>query len=359
MSPVFVINPGSTSTKLALYEGSEEIFERELQHSKKELAAFPSVGDQKGFRMDAIRKVLAEEKVDGSAMDAIAGRGGLLAPLQGGTYEVSDRMIDDLLANKYGEHPCNLGAVLARDLAEEWGVPAYIVDPVVTDEMDDRARLTGMPGLERRSVFHALNQRGAARVAAERLGVRYEDSCFIVAHMGGGMSIGAHRRGRVTDVTNGLDGEGPFTPERTGALPVLPVLERMRDGESFDALRLTILREGGVWAHLGTNNMMEVEKRVLEGDEEYARVFRAMVYNVAKHIASMVPAALDGEKDRVDAIVITGGMSRCKPLMEELRRLLKGLGEIVHVPGSVEMGALAKGAFMALAGETPAQRYLG
>ncbi len=359
MSFVFVINPGSTSTKLALYKGTEELFERELRHPKEELSDFPTVEDQIGFRMAAIRKVLEEENVDASGVVAIAGRGGLLAPLQGGTYTVSDNMIDDLMSNKYGEHPCNLGAVLARDLAEEWGVPAYIVDPVVTDEMDERARLTGMPGIERRSVFHALNQRGAARVAAERLGIRYEDSCFIVTHMGGGMSIGAHHRGRVTDVTNGLDGEGPFTPERTGALPVLPVLERMRDGESFDSLRLTILREGGVWAHLGTNNMMEVEKRVLEGDEEYSRVFRAMVYNVAKHIASMLPAALDGEKDRVDAIVITGGMSRCKPLMDELRRLLSGLGEIVHIPGSVEMEALAQGAVMALSGEVETRQYEG
>lgn len=359
MSRIFVINPGSTSTKLALYDGSSEVFERELQHPKEELGRFDGVAGQTGFRMKAIRTVLDEEGVDGSDMDAVAGRGGLLAPLHGGVYEVSDNMIDELLANKYGEHPCNLGAVLARDLASEWNVPAYIVDPVVTDEMDERARLTGMPGVERRSVFHALNQRGAARVVADQLGIRYEDSCFIVAHMGGGMSIGAHRKGRVTDVTNGLDGEGPFTPERTGALPVLPVLEMMRDGKSFDELRLTILREGGVWAHLGTNDMMEVERRVLDGDAKFSKVFQAMAYNVAKHIASMVPAALDGEKATVDAIVITGGMSRCKPLVEELTRLVSCLGKIVLVPGSVEMEALARGAAMVLNGEAAARVYSG
>lgn len=359
MSRIFVINPGSTSTKLALFDGGREVFERELQHPKEDLGTFPSVGEQTGYRMQAIQEVLAEEGVDGSDMDAIAGRGGLLAPLQGGAYEVSDSMIDELLANKYGEHPCNLGAVLAREFAGQWDVPAYIVDPVVTDEMDERARLTGMPGIERRSVFHALNQRGAARVVADQLGLRYEESCFIVAHMGGGMSVGAHRRGRVTDVTNGLDGEGPFTPERTGTLPVLPVLEMMRDGKSFDELRLTILREGGVWAHLGTNDMLEVERRVLAGDPEFHKVFEAMAYNVAKHIASMVPAALDGQTERVDAIVFTGGMSRSKLLVERLETLVACLGKIVVVPGSVEMAALANGVDLVLKGETTAQVYSG
>lgn len=359
MSTVFVVNPGSTSTKLALFREREELFEEELQHSREELAACGNVSGQSPLRMQGIRDVLAAHGVDGSQVDAVAGRGGLLAPLEGGVYEVSDTMLDDLKHGRYGSHPCNLGAVLARDLAQEWSVPAYIVDPVVTDEMDARARVTGMPGLERRSVFHALNQRGAARRAMRLAGRVYEDCCLVVAHMGGGMSVGAHRKGRVVDVTNGLDGEGPFTPERTGTLPVLPMLERMHNGQSFESLRLTVLREGGLWAHLGTNDMREVERRMEQGDEHCTAIFKAMAYSIAKHVGGMVPSALDGVQDRLDAIVLTGGMARSKALVQELTRMLSCLAPVKVVPGSVEMAALAFGVCLALAGKEPVRSYAG
>jgi len=248
---------------------------------------------------------------------------------------------------------------LTWDLAQEWAVPAYTVDPVVTDEMDDRARITGMPGLERRSVFHALNQRGAGRRAMRLTGRKYEDCCLVVAHMGGGVSVGAHRRGRVVDVTNGLDGEGPFTPERTGTLPVLPVLERMHNGESFESLRLAVLREGGLWAHIGTNDMREVEQRMGEGDEKCTAIFKAMAYSIAKHVGSMIPAALDGQQERLDAIVLTGGMAHSTALVKELTRMLSCMAPVEVVPGSVEMAALALGACMALSGDEIIRTYAG
>ena len=291
---IFVINPGSMSTKLALFKDGKEKVSREFQHAKASMARFERVIDQLDFRMDAIREFLAEPNIDAGSIAAIAGRGGLLHPLKGGVYEVSDDMIDDLYKARYGEHPCNLGAVLARKLAREWSVPAFIVDPVVTDEMMDVARLTGLPSIERRSLFHALNQRGAARTVATRLGRYYETSNFIVCHMGGGVSIGAHRQGMVVDVVNALDGEGPFTPERTGGLPIIPVLELIQHGENTSKeLKRIILREGGVFAHTGTNDLRELVDGMESGNEKARLVFASLSYNISKHIAALSPALVD------------------------------------------------------------------
>lgn len=360
MSRIFVINPGSTSTRVALFDGLEEVFDCELQHPKDALAACGSVNDQEGLRRQAIEDVLQEHGANPDTVDAIAGRGGLLAPLSGGVYKVSDKMLDDLKAHKYGEHPCNLGAALARDFSDEWGVPAYIADSVVTDELIDEARMTGMPEIKRRSVFHALNQRGAARVVADRLGIDYEHASFVVVHMGGGMSIGAHCMGRVVDVTNGLDGEGPFTPERTGCLPVLPVLEAMHAGRDFESFRLTVLREGGVFAHLGTNDMLEVERRSEAGEPRFRAVMDALAYNVAKHVGSMVPAAVGGQERSLDAVILTGGLARCKPLVKDIERLVSCFAAPVEVvPGSVEMEALARSVGLVLDGHAEAGDYAG
>lgn len=357
---IFVINPGSTSTKLALFKDGHSVESREIQHPKEELARFERVVDQHAFRMAAIRAFISEANIDAASIRAVAGRGGLLHPLEGGAYNVSDDMLDDLKEARYGEHPCNLGAVLADELAHEWGVPAFIVDPVVTDEMMDVARLTGLPSIKRRSLFHALNQRGAARTVASRLGIEYDQSNFIVCHMGGGISIGAHRLGRVVDVVNALDGEGPFTPERTGGLPVIPVLEMVQRGEKTpEELKRIILREGGLFAHLGTNDPREIVARMESGDEEAGVVFRALAYSVARHIASLVPALADeGGEVSVSAVVLTGGMARSKELVAELVRMTGFISPIEVVVGEEEMASLASGAERVLRGESKAKTYV-
>lgn len=357
---VFVINPGSTSTKLALYQDGEAVVTREFQHDKAELARFDSVMAQRDFRMEAIRQMLEDEGVDTASIAAVGGRGGLLHPLEGGVYAVSDGMLADLAEARYGEHPCNLGAILADALGREWGVPAYIVDPVVTDEMEDVARLTGLPGLERRSLFHALNQRGAARTVAARLGVEYETSDFIVCHMGGGISIGAHRHGKVVDVVNALDGEGPFSPERTGGLPVIPVLEMVRSGEcSTEALKDTVLRAGGVYAHLGTNDLREVVARIKDGDRQAELVFRALAYFIARHISSLAPALAGAEGSvGVSAVVLTGGLARSTELVEEVGRMIRFLGPVEVVVGDEEMASLAAGPVRVLEEKEEAKIYV-
>lgn len=356
---IFVINPGSTSTKLALYADGKAVVTREFQHDKAELAQFGSVIAQLDFRMDAIRLVLEEEKIDTNTISAVAGRGGLLHPLEGGVYEVSDAMLDDMKCAKYGEHPCNLGAILADTLGKEWGVPAYIVDPVVTDEMADVARVTGMPGIERRSLFHALNQRGSARTASARLDVEYEDSNFIVCHMGGGISIGAHRKGKVVEVVNALDGEGPFSPERTGGLPVIPVLEMIKSDQwTPERLKQTVLRGGGLFAHLGTNDLREVVTKIEQGDEHADLIFRALAYNISRQMTSLCPAlAQEDGTMNVTAVVLTGGLARSPQLVAEIIRMVGFLGPVEVVTGDEEMASLADGPVRVLEGREAAKSY--
>jgi len=356
---ILVINPGSTSTKLALFENEQPLVSSETQHPKEELARFERVIDQYPFRLDAIRTFLRDADIDPCSIVAVAGRGGLLHPLEGGVYAVSDEMVDDLKQARYGEHPCNLGAVLARELAEEWAIPAFIVDPVVTDEMTDVARLTGLPQISRRSLFHALNQRGVARSVSARLGIDYAQGNFIICHMGGGVSIGAHRQGRVVDVINALDGEGPFTSERTGGLPVLPVLDMVERGEKTPAeLRQIILRQGGLYAHLGTNDPREVVARIEAGDDKARLVFAGLAYAIARSIASLVPAFADESgATGLTAVILTGGMARSAELVAELKRLVGSLGPVEVVVGEEEMGALAAGAARVLAGQDRAKVY--
>ncbi|XXJ21554.1 butyrate kinase [Desulfovibrio caledoniensis] len=356
---ILVINPGSTSTKVALYRSGDTLAAEELQHSREEMAGFHKVADQFDYRMRLVAEFLGKTGTDPKRIQAVVARGGLLRPLEGGVYEVSDAMVDDLQSARYGEHACNLGGILALALARHWNVPAYVVDPVVTDEMMDKARLTGLPGLSRRSIFHALNQRGVARIVAGRLGVEYARSNFIVCHMGGGVSIGAHRQGRVVDVINALDGEGPFTPERTGSLPLVPILDMVHNGErEYAELRTTILRQGGLAAHLGTNDPRVVLARMDQGDEHAALVFRAMAYGIARYIVSMAPALTDGQGGLdLAAVVLTGGLSRSAALVEEITRQVAFLGPVEVVPGEVEMAALAQGAHRALNGEEPVRTY--
>ena len=357
---ILVINPGSTSTKLALFENGQSVASQEIQHRKSELAVFARVTDQFDFRVQAARDFLEKAGGDAVQLRAVAGRGGLLHPVKGGVYEVCDDMADDLRNARYGEHPCNLGGLIARAFGQKYGVPAYVVDPVVTDEMMDKARLTGMPAIRRRSLFHALNQRGMARIVADKMGIEYEESNFIVCHMGGGISIGAHRRGKVVDVLNGLDGEGPFTPERTGGLPLIPVLHMVRDGEmSFEQMELAVLRRGGLFAHLGTNDPREIVARIEAGDEAAHLVFKSFAYAVARSVCSMVPALVHGDSGPdLAAVILTGGLARSKPLTAEISRMVSHLGPVTVEPGEVEMDSLASGAERALEGEERVRSYV-
>lgn len=358
---ILCINPGSTSTKLALFEEASQVYSAELRHLKDELCALGGAQAQLPYRRDAVEKALAEAGVPGASgpYDAVAGRGGLLAPLPGGVYAVSPRMLDELARNLHGEHPCNLGAPLALTFARASGCPALVVDPPVTDELRDIARMTGLPRIRRRTVFHALSQRMAARLAAERLGKDYEAGKFLVAHLGGGVSVGAHDRGRVVDVTNGLDGEGPMSAERAGTLPALVLLELVRAGEDPLALRREVLTHGGLYAHTGSNDLREVEARALAGDVACQNAMEALEYNVAKAIGSMAAALFEETPEGPDAVVLTGGMSRSEKLCAGIGRRVGFLAPVLVLPGVDEMQALAKGAELALAGRLPVQEYQG
>ena len=356
---ILAINPGSTSTKAALFHEGVALVSLELPHPKEELSAYPRAMDQMAFRSQTIRAALTRAQADLSGLSAVVGRGGLLAPLPGGVYAITEPLLEDLRQARYGEHACNLGAPLAREFALEAGCPAFIVDPPVTDEMDEVARITGFPEIKRRSVFHALSQRGAARKAARSLGLAYARASFIVAHLGGGISIGAHRQGRVVDVINALDGEGPFSPERSGRLPLLRVLDFIQEHNcDLPALRERVLTRSGLYAHLGSNDLRQAEERMLSGDRQAALVDKALVYNIAKEISSLLPVFATGAGGlALDAVVLTGGMARSSRLVECVRASLAFGAPVLAVTGLEEMEVLAEGAALALSGEVPVQIY--
>ncbi len=358
---ILTINPGSTSTKVVLFRNLEPTLSHEVQHSRSELAGFSDVWSQFALRLEPILAVLEQADEGNVRLDAVVGRGGLLAPLPGGVYRIGEGMLEDLRLRRFGEHPCNLGAPLALEISRRFGGLALIVDPVVTDELCPEARVTGLPRISRRSTFHALSQRGAAREAARRLGQNYENGKFIVAHLGGGVSIGAHLRGRVVDVTNALDGEGPMSPERSGALPVLPLLKYLEDGVmDIPGLRRAVLRESGLFAHLGTNDFREIEEMVRHGDSGAASVVTAFVYATAKHVASLLPALVTSDDPSpVDAIVLAGGLAHSELLVNDLTARLAPWARIEVVLGLTEAQVMAESALAALEGRVGIQDYVG
>jgi butyrate kinase len=355
---VLTVNPGSTSTKIAVYEGEQETFTTELQHPAEELAPFEgkSITEQFAFRKDEILKSLVDHDLTLADIDAVSARGGLLRPIAHGTYRVDEAMLADLRRGAMGEHASNLGGLIAHELVKETGKPAFIVDPVVVDEAPERAKVAGIKAIRRKIISHALNQIATARRYAEENETFYEKVNVIVAHMGGGISIGAHKKGRYIDVNNALDGEGPFTPQRSGSLPTGQLIELCFSGAySKEELKKLNKGRGGLIDLLGTADLREVERRVKAGDAEAAKVFDAMVYQIAKWIASLVPA-FDGE--RVDRILLTGGMARSQMLVDAVAALLAGLGCGVSVyPGENEMFALTKGALRVLNRKEEAREY--
>ena len=353
---ILVVNPGSTSTKVAVFEDARQRWIATLDHPAEQLRNFRRVIDQCEFRQADVVRAVEAAGFSLRALAAVVGRGGLLHPLVGGTYRVDERLLADLRAEVQGEHASNLGGLIAGQLAQRADCPAFIVDPVVVDELAPLARYSGLPPIRRRSIFHALNQRAAARKVAERVGKRYEQGNFIVAHLGGGISVGAHRRGRVIDVNNALDGDGPFAPERSGGLPAGDLARLCFSGQHTPAdVQHMIRGGGGVVGYLGTNDMRAVEGRIGLGDRDALEVYEAMAYQVAKEIAALA-AVLCGE---VDAVVLTGGLARSEMFVGWIKQRIGFLGPVHVFAGEMEMEALALGALRVLRGEERPRAYLG
>lgn len=351
-----VINPGSTSTKLGVFENETMLLEDVVRHSKGEIDKYGSIAEQKDMRLELIEKMVADHQLDLQSFDAIVGRGGLVEPIDSGVYLVNERMLNDLMYSTAASHASSLGGIIAAELAQKIGKPAFVVDPIVVDEMDPYAKLTGMPGIERRSVFHALNQKAVARRCAKEMGRNYEDCRFIVAHMGGGITVGAHRYGRVIDVNDGLAGEGPFSPERTGGIPAEPLI-RMCFSGAYTEKELVdrVTRGGGMSAYLGTHDLRACEKLIKEGDDYAALVLESMAYQVSKEIGAMV-AVLEG---RVDAIVLTGGLAYSTRFTGAIKNRVSLIAPVRVYPGEDELKALAEGALRVLRGEEKAKEYNG
>ncbi len=351
---ILVINPGSTSTKVAVFRGETPVFVQSIYHSSEELSKFDRIVDQFDFRKELILNLLKEKGIKVEELSAVVGRGGLIKPVPSGTYIVNDIMKKHLREGLMGEHASNLGGLIAASIAEPLGIPAFIVDPVVVDEMEPLAKLSGLPEIERKSIFHALNQKFTARQAARDLGKKYEEVNLIVVHLGGGISVGAHRKGRVIDVNNALNGDGPFAPERSGGLPAWDLIEMALSGKyTKDELKKKLAGKGGIVAYLGTNNMFEVEKRVDEGDEYADFICEGMAYQVSKEIGANA-AVLEG---KVDAIVLTGGLANAKRFVDRIRKRVEWIAPILLYPGGDEMLALAMGALRVLRGEEDAKEY--
>lgn len=350
-----IINPGSTSTKIAVFENENSIFETTLRHSNEELGKYAKISDQFEFRKNLIIDALKENNIDIKSLDAAVGRGGLLKHIEGGTYSVNDILVEDLRANRNGEHASNLGGLIARSIGDEAGIPSFIVDPVVVDELEDVARISGHPDFERISIWHALNQKAVARRAAsEKFGKKYEEMNFVVAHLGGGISVGAHKKGRAIDVNNALNGEGPFSPERSGSLPAEQLVKTCFSGKYTEAeIKKMIVGKGGLSAFLGTNNAKEVSDRAAAGDTKAKLIYEAMAYQVAKAIGEYA-VVLDGE---VDAILITGGIAYDKNFVAMIEKKVKFIADVIAYPGEDELLALAQGGLRVLNKEESAKEY--
>lgn len=351
---LLIINPGSTSTKIAIFDNEKPVLEQTLRHSNEELAPFATIIDQYEFRKNVILDTLNTNGINITKLNAVVGRGGLLKPMEGGTYKVNEKMLEDLKAAPMGQHASNLGAIIANEIASQLNIPAFIVDPVVVDEMEEVARYSGMPEIKRISIFHALNQKAVARRAAADLGKKYEELNLIVAHMGGGISVGAHKNGRIIDVNNALDGEGPFSPERTGSLPVGGLMKLCYSGKyTLDEMKKKVVGKGGLVAYLGTNDGREVEKMIEAGDKNAELVYEAMAYQVAKEIGACA-AVLEG---KVDAVCLTGGLAYDKRLMGWIKERIQFIGDVRIYPGEDEMIALAEGGLRVLRKEEKAKEY--
>ncbi len=349
-----VINPGSTSTKIGLFEDETLLFDETLRHPTEEIAKYASIIDQKDFRKDIIVEFLKEKNFDINTLNVVVGRGGLLKPIPSGTYAVTDDLLADLKAGVQGQHASNLGGILAREIADSIGVPSYIVDPVVVDEMDDVARLSGVPELPRISIFHALNQKAVAKRYAKEIGQPYDSLNLIVVHLGGGVSVGPHKEGKVIDIFNALDGDGAFSPERAGGVPSGALIKMCFSGEYTEKeVYKKIVGNGGFNAYLGTNDMREIIKRIEAGDEKAKEVKAAFIYQLSKNIGAMASVL----KGKVDAIIVTGGIAYNQSVIDSIKEYCGWIAPFVVYPGEDELLALVQGGLRVLNGEEAAKEY--
>ena len=349
-----IINPGSTSTKIGVFEDETLLFEETLRHSTEEISQYASIVDQKDFRKNIIVNLLNEKNFDINSLNMVVGRGGMLKPIPGGTYAVTDDLLEDLKIGKQGQHASNLGGILAREIGDSIGVPSFIVDPVVVDEMMPIARYSGVPELPRTSVFHALNQKAVAKRYANEIGKAYTDLNLIVVHMGGGVSVGAHKNGRVVDIFNALDGDGAFSPERAGSVPSGALIKMCFSGKYTEKeVYKKIVGNGGFNAYMGTNDMRDVEKAVLAGDEKAIEYRDAFILQVAKDMGSMA-CVLDG---KVDQIVVTGGIAYDKGVVAGLKERAEWIAPFTIYPGEDELLALVQGGLRVINGVEEAMKY--
>ncbi len=354
MEKILVINPGSTSTKIAIFDGEKSVFEKTVRHTSEELKQFPHIADQYEFRIEKILDALKEAHFSIEDFDAFGARGGLLHPLPSGTYLVNEDMLKDLKEARYGEHASALGALIAKSFADKTGKKAYIVDPVIVDEMIPIAKISGLKGVERKAIWHALNQKATARKMAKELGKKYEEVNLVIAHIGGGISVAAHRKGKTIDVNNALNGDGPFSPERAGELPTVSLAKLCYSGKyTFEEMKKNLAGKGGLVSHLGTNSAIEVEKRIANGDAHAKLIYEAMAYQIAKYIGQMA-TVLEG---KVDAIGITGGVARSDMLVNWIKERVSFIAPVKVYPGENEMEAIAQGVLRVLRGEETEKIY--
>lgn len=352
---ILAINPGSTSTKIAVYTNTKVIFLKSIHHTPEELGKFKKIGDQYEYRKDLILEELKNAKIEMDLIEAIVGRGGLLRPIKSGIYTINEKMKKDLQKGILGQHASNLGGLIADDIAKSLpNANAYIADPVVVDEMNRVAKITGHPDFKRISIFHALNQKATARSYARLLNKKYEELNLILAHMGGGISVGAHQKGRVIDVNNGLDGDGPFSPERSGTLPTGQLVDKcFEEGTTKEYMKEVLTGKGGLMAYFGTNSAYQIELQALEGDENARLIQDAMSYQVAKEIGAMA-TVLRGE---VDGIILTGGIANNPMVVEYIKKMVTFIAPVIIYPGEDEMHALAMNGMLVLRGEVNPKVY--
>lgn len=353
---IFTLSPGSTSTKLAVFDGTEQVFKANVQHDPAVLKTFARVSEQKPYRVDTILGLLKENNIDIASMDAFAAYSGGLVSTPGGIFPVNDKILEDCSSGRLMEHPAILGAQIIGDFADKTGKPAFLVNPPDVDEFDDVARVCGIKGIYRESHVHVLNQKEVAMRAAAELGKKYEECCFVVCHVGGGLSITAQKYGRIVDGNDVLNGDGPMAPNRSGYVPLLPVIKMCFSGKyTEDDMKKKVSKTGGLISLLGTDNMLEIKKRIEEGDKWAKLVYENFAYQLAKYIGSYA-CVMEG---KVDAIVMTGGVSNDKDFIENIRKYAGWIAPLIVYGGDFEMEALASGAIRALDGVEETKEYTG
>lgn len=353
---VLAINPGATSTKIAVYAGETPLLKKNIPHSTSDLAAFENTAEQFNYRLSLIKGALSDAQIEPTSLGAIVGRGGLLKPLASGTYLVNAKMVEDLMERPAADHASNLGAVIAYNMANKLNIPAFIVDPVVVDEYEDIARLSGHPSIVRTSRLHALNMKAVGRRVACRLGKTYEEMIFVIAHLGSGFSITVHDRGQMIDSTNALE-EGPFSIERSGDLPVTQLIEfchrQFQDGKSIEHVQKILTRESGVYGYLGTKDLRKAERRAEGGDSLADGVLDAMAYQVSKAVGAMATVV----RGKVNRIILTGGVAHSKRITTSIKEKVEYIAPVSVEPGEGELLAMVEGALMVLRGIVTAKNY--